>query len=65
MNGGGCIGNEAGNAASGFKGPLQAGRRVWTWSFSNWEPWEDSQLGREGMSFTLGKGIPSGRQCGG
>lgn len=37
MGGGGCIGDEAGNAASGLKGPLQAGRRVWTWFFSYME----------------------------
>lgn len=55
----GCMGDEAGRAAPGLKGPLQAGRRVWNQSFGNWEPWKDFEQEGDIMSFTGDKGVPS------
>lgn len=53
------MGDEAGRAASGLKGPLQAGRRVWIQFFGNWKPWKDFEQERDIMSFTGEKGVPS------
>lgn len=53
------MGDEAGRAAPGLKGPLQAGRRVWIQSFGNWGPWKDFEQEGDIMSCTGEKWVPS------